>query len=149
MKSKQLGPWFQNQVRQACEENRRRNGMFYHRLQDTTAAGNYLPNQPADFLVAFSGRAYLVECKASEIFVSLSECVAGMVKFDQSAYHQWWADCNLPSVFLFYSEPLGYVEAWVGEQVAEARRKNRPLGKTAAGCPIELLDENLKLLLEV
>jgi hypothetical protein len=129
--SSKIGYQFEGKVQEALDRLKVSDGVFYLRLRDSKSAGNFLPNSPADFLVAFQGKTILIECKASDKYSSLRECLADMVDDGQAGYFRWWDQVGNESFYLFYSERLGQVECWAGDRVLKARQ----YGKKIEGLP--------------
>jgi hypothetical protein len=143
-----IGYWFEGKVKDACAALQRDCGLFYHRFQDSKAAGNFTAGAPADFLLAFTGKVILVECKASRVQETLRSCLSAMVDDGQAgSMHRWIANWN-EGFFLFYSDVLGQVEVWPADQVIAARNKGKPLpsaAETVFGVD-ELTDSLLEML---
>jgi hypothetical protein len=121
--AKDIGKWFEGEVQKVLDRLQGEHGLFYHRLRDSHSAGKFLPNSPADFLVAYSGRAVLVECKASAKHYSLKECLSDMVDPGQAGPCQWWMGTQNDFWFLFYAERIGTCELWSGDRIVKARSK--------------------------
>lgn len=150
-RSKNLGKWFEQVVQDELDKLRNTRKCTYVRLYDTTSAGgNYIPEQPGDFIVvprAFSG-AILLECKASKAHTSLKGCLSSNVKRAQAAQHMIWQSVNQPCWFLFFSETTNTLELWDGGYVAGCRSAGRTLGKKAAARTMEF-SRLPELLLEI
>lgn len=143
-KDKDIGHWFEGKTRKALETLVAQQGLFFARLQDSRAAGKFLPNTPADFLVGFYGKARLLECKASVKHESLLECLS-MLDDGQLAYHSMWHKNRLPSTYLFYSDMTGVVERWDGEELVRVVRKVASPGwlPTLEVCKLDALSARL------
>lgn len=139
-----IGKWFEKKVRESLDALRHKEGLFFHRLLDSHAAGRFVSNAPADFLVAHRGQAQLWECKASEVHRSLRSCLSNMVDDAQVGSHTLWAMAGCESYFIFYSELTNWVEIWNAEDVCYARATGKPLGKTPLmTCALETIDDPL------
>jgi hypothetical protein len=133
-----IGHWFEGKTREALDTLVAQQGLFFCRLQDSRAAGKFLPNTPADFLVGFCGKARLLECKASVKHDSLVECLH-MIDDGQAAYHTLWHNNGLPSTYLFYSDRTGMVECWSGASLIRTAKKTVALcdGSVPAVCRLD------------
>lgn len=133
MAKDKLSKQFEEDVQSVLTQMKRRLWLSFVRLYDTKSArGNFLPEQPGDFIVAAHG-AHLLECKTSEIWDSLAEgkCLDDNVSSEQAAEHRIWAKAGNPCWFLFYSQPVGCIELWRGADVGEAYAKRQLLERPA------------------
>lgn len=145
--AKSIGTWFEGKVKDACDVNREKHGLFYYRIYDTKSAGNFLPNNPADFLLGYRGKGLLLECKASEKHTSLVGGVRELVGEDQAAYLEWWEKVGNPSRVLFYSDRLGQIESWPGRAVAYSRTHGTRLVAGSDDVRMAVIDNLPELLL--
>ena len=105
----------------------RKHAFFFHRFYDTRSAGNYLPDQPADFLCLNRGRVHFIEAKFSERHDSLRSCFAGSVRKGQlasaflvkRAMGNYW--------ILFYSSNSRLFEVWDGGYCREQYKQGKRL----------------------
>jgi hypothetical protein len=146
---KDIGSFFENKVKEAGAVFKSKNDGFFYRFQDTKAARNITASAPADFLLGVGGEAVLLECKASEIHYSLSECLAGAIREGQLGYaHEWEMSGNV-SWYLFYSDLTGEVHAWEGWRVIKARHQGKKLeGRPVYEFGLSELSEHLPRLFE-
>lgn len=124
----QLGHRFEKDVQAALTELQSKERLRFLRLYDSRSAGSFLPPQPADFLVAYTPFTALLECKASEKFTSLRQCLSSHVDAAQAAQMRLWTErtCH-PAYVLFYSFVEGVLEVWGGWTVAQSRANGTPL----------------------
>lgn len=123
-----LGKRFEKDVQDELTELQSRERLRFLRLYDTHSAGGFLPPQPADFLVACDPKVALLECKASEKYESLRQCLSSHVDTAQAAQARLWVTrTNHPAYFLFYSFQAGMLEVWPGLTVAMCRAEGKPL----------------------
>lgn len=107
--------------------------LYRNHLKDSGSAGTDKTNQaPADFLFGFRGNAYLVECKASRVEISLASCFANMVKKHQIASLYAWHLSGNYGLVLFYSELTGLVECWPSKVIIEASHEKKTLDVSQA-----------------
>jgi len=108
-------------------ERQRKSATMYHRFYDTHSAGNYLPGQPADFLIINNGRTYFIEAKFSEVHDSLKNCFSGAVQPTQTASARLAVRAGAQYYFLFYSKPVQQFELWEGNYCFEKRSRGERL----------------------
>ena len=101
--------------------------VVYHRFYDTASANGFLPAQPGDHLVIYSGVPFLIETKNSVKYNSLSSCFASHVKDTQIAAHRVWGRAGVITLFLFHGTE-GY-ELWDGAYCAKRRVEGKRLEK--------------------
>jgi len=108
----------------------------YVRLYDTTSAGakgNFIPEQPADFIIQYEGRASLVEVKSSNVHTSLSKIsLKGFITPSQLLGVRTWTRAKAKSFFIFYSITTKLFEFWKGEDILSAIRDKRRVKKCSA-----------------
>lgn len=125
-----IGKWFENKkMTPAVDELVASHPVFKHKLKDAHSAGRMTSSSPADYLLAYKGRGFLVECKASIVHPSLRSCLASAVSDGQVGEHNLWMRAGMKSLFVFYSDLTGLVEFWNGRNVVDARRAGRSLPK--------------------
>ena len=96
------------------------------RLYDSTSAGattggNYLPSQPADFIVAYNGKTSLLEVKSSIIHKSLRETtIRNVFSEDQIKGARLWIRAGNLATAAFYSHKSGSFEWWDMQDIAGA-----------------------------
>lgn len=101
--------------------------MTYHRFYDTASAGNYLPEQPGDFLIVYKGVPILLECKFSSVHKSLRSCFSNAVSAGQIASSRIWSRAWAETFFLFYSSVTNTAEVWDGLECVSSRKQGTPL----------------------
>jgi hypothetical protein len=97
------------------------------RFYDTKSAGDFLPQQPADFQACFMAKVFMIEAKFSEVHESLRSCFAGAVQAHQLASARIWTRAQAHYLVVFYSGLSGLVEVWDGLYLAECRSKGERL----------------------
>lgn len=103
-------------------ERMRHYSVFIHRFSDTRSAGNYIPEQPSDFLVLPQmGRTLFLEAKFSEAHESLRSCFAGSVKAQQLASARLVHRAGRDYRVLFFANTSQSMEIWDGLYLAECR----------------------------
>lgn len=96
----------------------RKHRATFVRLYDSTSAGattggNFLPSQPADFIVTYQGKASLLEVKSSIIHKSLRETVLRNVfSEDQIKGARLWMRAGNLATAAFYSHKSKAFEWW-------------------------------------
>jgi hypothetical protein len=105
----------------------RKHKFFYHRFYDTRSAGNFLPEQPSDFLCINRGRAHFIEAKFSEKHDSLKSCFASNVKKSQLASAFLIKRAMSNYWILFYSSTSQLFEVWDGGYCRERSKLGKPL----------------------
>jgi len=131
--SNKIGAEFEGDVQAEFDEMKKRTRLRYVRLYDTKSArGRFMPKQPGDFIVATPLGGTLLECKASDKYLSLSQCLSSAVEEQQAAAARLWSRTGNPSLFLFYSFTSDLVEAWDGNLVGEHRAAGTRLPKAGA-----------------
>lgn len=115
--------------------------VVYHRFYDTASANGFLPAQPGDHLVIYSGVPFLIETKNSVKYNSLSSCFASHVKDTQIAAHRVWGRAGVITLFLFHGTE-GY-ELWDGAYCAKRRVEGKRLEKNGCLHQFETLKETL------
>ena len=89
--------------------------LVVHRFYDTRSAGDFLPSQPGDFLVVYSGVPILLELKASDKHASLRACFSNNVSSGQLAQHRIWGRAKVATWFLFHGKGADFpYELWPG-----------------------------------
>ena len=123
MSGAQLGSWFEGKIADALKALKKESHhhLLFHRLQDTKAAGSFLPEQPADFFLGCPRGAFLVEAKASFAKQSLTSCLSSAVSGGQAAAAKLWCRTgpHQHSLFVFFCAESETVELWDGLVVAE------------------------------
>jgi len=127
--SSKIGAEFETDVQDEFDRLARTKALRYVRLYDTKSAGRFLPKQPADFIVATPLGGTLLECKASEKYTSLAQCLADAVEPHQAAAARLWKRTGNMSLFLFYSFVSDKVEAWDGQLIGEHRAAGKRLAR--------------------
>ena len=135
MKSAQvLGKWWEQELKDHFEFLKARKEFYYHRFPDTNQCGNYLPDQPSDWLTRGpSCGALLVEAKASKKFRSLHSCLASNVSTQQALHHYLWRRAGGRSVFIFCGVMEPTLQLWDGGYVADHRREGRVMKISEGG----------------
>ena len=111
-----------------CKARMAHYAVFAHRFSDTRSAGNYIAEQPADFLIlSQQGRATFLEAKFSAGHDSLRSCFSGSVSAQQLASARLVERANRTYLFLFYSQPAQLFELWPGGYCAECRAQGKRL----------------------
>ena len=111
-----------------CKARMVHHAVFIHRFSDTRSAGNYIAEQPADFLVlAQQARATFLEVKFSAGHDSLRSCFSGSVSAQQLASARLVERANRTYLVLFYSQPAQLFELWPGGYCAECRSQCKRL----------------------
>lgn len=108
-------------------ERQRKSTTMFHRFYDTRSAGNYLPGQPADFLIINNGRTYFLEAKFSEVHESLKNCFSGAVQPTQTASARLAVRAGASYYFIFYSKMIDQFELWEGNYCFEKRSRGERL----------------------
>lgn len=93
----------------------------FYRLYDTHAAGNFLPEAPADFIGAAPIGPVLIEAKSSVLHQSLRSCLSANVDFGQAAQGRLWEEKGYTCLYLFLDYRGQQIEAWSGGVVGRAR----------------------------
>jgi hypothetical protein len=148
-KEAKLGKDFENDIQAALDKLARIKPISYVRLYDSKSArGKFLPEQPADFIIASPTGGHLLEAKASREYTSLRSCLSDHVSTGQAAGHRLWAMTGQPCWFVFYSVTTEEVEWWRGEIVGAARAKGVVLPKEGEDDgPIVISKDSLEDLL--
>lgn len=111
-----------------CKSRMAHHAVFIHRFSDTRSAGNYIAEQPSDFLVlAQQARATFLEVKFSAGHDSLRACFSGAVSAQQLASARLVERAHRIYQFLFYSQPSKMFELWPGGYCAECRAQGKRL----------------------
>lgn len=111
-----------------CKTRMAHHSIFAHRFSDTRSAGNYIAEQPSDFIVLSQmGRATFLEAKFSAGHDSLRSCFSGSVSAQQLASARLVERANRTYLFLFYSQPAQLFELWPGGYCAECRSQGKRL----------------------
>ncbi len=97
------------------------------RLFDTHSAGNFLPEQPGDFMVACPAGAVIVEAKSSTIHNSLKGCLSANMDFGQASQLQLWTMSGHPALVVFLDHQAQRVEFWEGGYVGTCRIEGQRL----------------------
>ncbi len=117
-------------IEEILSELQKKKKLAYLRLYDTKSAGDYLPQQPADFLITYSGFTTLLEAKFSEVHDSLAQCFSNAAKPNQTASAHIWSRAGAKYFFLFYPKlSNGKVELWDGAYCAHCRANGRRLDR--------------------
>lgn len=148
MTPQQLGYWFEDKVRDALASIQKYEPSMFHRFTDSKAARNTVAAQPGDHMLLISGRAVLIEEKASTKHTSMRSCLT-MLKDKQVAFHRKWHRSGNPSIVAFYSKVNDGIELWNGKLIAYHRVAGQRLSasdKPLAVCTLKTLE---KTLLEV
>ena len=124
-----IGYWFEGEVKKACDHLKEHLDIFYHRFQDSKAAGSFTAGAPADFLIAYKGKSVLLECKASRTHESLRSCLSSAVDDGQLGHHLLWLRSGNQAWFMFYADIYGHVEIWESQAIIDARFNGSPLPK--------------------
>ena len=117
----------ESEIQTFLEARQRIGKTMYHRFYDTHAAGNFLPGQPADFMVVNNGKLHFIEAKFSEVHDSLKSCFSGAVRANQTAAAHLAVRAGANYVFLFYSAKSDMFELWDGEYLFQQRSKGQRL----------------------
>lgn len=115
------GKDFEEDVRLALKGITNHHKAMFHRLYDTRSAGTYLPDQPADFFFMFCGNFYLIECKSSAKYRTLSSALSSVMEVKQAALPRMWVRAGAASLILFLDQEGQEVEIWDGSLVHEIR----------------------------
>ena len=125
-----LGAWFEDHLKTHLKYLSSQEKMYAYRMPDTKAAGNYLPDSPADFLLMTTGvGGILLEAKASAKHCSLRSCLSSNVSTAQALHHRLWSRAGGRSFFLFCSVKNQTLELWDGRYVGDCRAKGDVLDK--------------------
>lgn len=146
-----VGKWFENKkMTPALDGLVASHTVFKHKLKDSHSAGRMTSSSPADYLIAYKGKGFLVECKASTIHPSLRSCLASAVDDGQIGEHTFWMRAGMNSLFVFYSDLTGLIEFWDGADVVKARITGTPLPKAflLASAPVDDLASELLCVME-
>ena len=121
MTPQQYGKEFEQKFREAMVKVRKEYPVYFKRFTDSRAAGAYVENQPADFLVGSPLGAFLVELKASMKYKSLKSCLSSALSDDQAKELYLWDRAYCPSLVLFRNLE-NRVEVWDGAIVSAVYR---------------------------
>jgi hypothetical protein len=121
----------EGKIQEVLVEAQKTKHIAWHRFSDTRSAGNYLSDQPSDFLAGRAGTALFIEAKFSEVHDTLRSCFAGAVTDGQIASARIWERAGFKYIVLFYSLPAKQVEIWRGSNIIAARRGGTPLSLAA------------------
>jgi len=147
----QLGHEFEADIQKHLLSFELKNRMRWHRFYDSRSAAGFLPEQPADHLVLWEGRAFLLEAKLSVEYTSLSSCLSSNLSSGQAAQLQLWRYAGATCAVIFKDYTGGHVEFWPGAYVGQTRvapRQRLDAARRWARFPVEHLRENLQLLFE-
>jgi len=100
-------------VRDSLKALRAHHKSAFLRLYDTTSAGangNFIPEQPADFLVCREGQTYLIEVKSSKVKAGLTK---DMLK-RQRGHLKIWERAGAVNYVLFFDLNTEWVHVWPG-----------------------------------
>jgi hypothetical protein len=119
----ELGAEFEEGFRLYLKGLMQKGPAAFHRFYDTKSAGAYMPEQPADFLACFKGRAHLFELKSSDVHNSFAACRKSidLLQEGQAANLRLWARAGAKVHLLFWQQRSGLIELWDGVAAAEAR----------------------------
>jgi hypothetical protein len=117
----------EDEIQQFLVARQRIGKTMFHRFYDTRSAGNFMPGQPADFLVINNSKTYFIEAKFSEVHESLKSCFSGAVSGNQTASAHMADRAGATYVFLFYSQKADLFELWDGEYCFQQRSKGQRL----------------------
>lgn len=104
----------------------RKHRATFVRLYDSTSAGattggNFLPSQPADFIVTYNGKTSLLEVKSSVVHNSLAETVLRNVfSEDQIKGARLWVRAGNLATAAFYSHKGKAFEWWDMQHIVKA-----------------------------
>jgi hypothetical protein len=142
---KNIGKEFENKVEEALKPLRDKNKLAYLRLYDTHSAGNYLPQQPADFIVSAQGFTWLLECKASHKYSSLADGFKELVPVEQAAQYGIWVKQGVNSIVLFYAGSTGIIEAWKGKSITHKRSAIKTTLSTSEDLLLSFFEDELQV----
>ena len=100
--------------------------MAYVRLYDSTSAGvgkggNFIPEQPSDFIFTLEGNAFLLEVKSSDRYKCLTESVLRNVfSENQIMGARLWKRAGSNAVCAFYSLITERFDFWMMEDITTA-----------------------------
>lgn len=128
--SQARGKGFEETFRQVLKGMVNTHPLAFVRLYDTRSAGAFLPEQPGDFLLTYDKVNFLVECKSSKRYSSLSQGrqpLTSLFSDGQIASMYVWQRAGSRPLILFLPAEGEEVEFWRGEDVYEAY--HTPRGK--------------------
>lgn len=140
------GKWFEKQVVEpALNLMERSHSAFQHRFVDTNEARNIVRGQPADYMFAVDGQAYLLEAKASEV---KTKFIPSLLEAAQVSGILRWVRSGNRAFIVFCDCGAGRVDILDGATVVEAKVEGRRLraDDLLASGPVETLDEILLTL---
>lgn len=120
-----LGAWWEDQLKDHFTFLQATERFYWHRFPDTKSCGNFVADQPADFLVCSAGSGMLLEAKASAKHDSLRSCLSNNVSGTQALHHRLWARAGGSSMFVFLGVSTDTVEIWDGAYVANHRTEGK------------------------
>lgn len=117
---KEVAKEFEDETRLALDKMMSKQPSFFIRLYDTRSAGNYLPSQPGDFISIHAGKAFLIECKVSEVASNINRAILTKNFSDhQIAAMRLWARAGGEAIVPFLSVETNLVHIWQGAHLAQ------------------------------
>jgi len=126
VKKRNDGKGAEKLVTEALDLAVRKHRVAYVRLYDSTSAGigsggNFIPEQPSDFIVTMEGKAFLLEVKSSNHLECLSQSVLRNVFSDnQIMGARLWKRAGANAVCAFYSLATKRFDFWMMEDITMA-----------------------------
>jgi len=115
------GADFEAEIQKALTLLQARFQFAFERKYDTKSAGAFMPAQPSDFMAEYCGQHVLIECKSSEVCMSMNRkfCTDNL-RDAQVAQMRIWMRAGSKAFYLFKHWPTGMITLWPAEEIIHA-----------------------------
>lgn len=122
-----VGYDFEDAIKRLSKELQKKYKADFYRYPDFKSTGlkGYAKKAPADFYVLIEGVFSKIECKASNKYKSLRECLKSMLEPHQAAELRKAKMAGGKGFVFFYSKVAGVVEVWDISTISEVYYKER------------------------